>query len=647
MLRSVKTRQSNDLQVKIATKKSMHFSLRSSHRHNHRIICEIRSQNPSSMTYIRGILSTPFLITLVLLLSIESSSVVAEDDIKCLRGVQRSLDDPRSEISTWNFSNTTRGFICSFSGVTCWNAQENRLISLTLRDFGLAGSIPSDLQFCESLQNLDLSGNDLTGSIPSEICTWLPYLVSLDLSNNRFTGEIPASLGNCSFLNTVVLSGNKLSGTIPVQFSNLGRLSRFSVADNDLSGSIPSSLSKFDSSNFDGNNGLCGKPLSKCGGLSKKNLTIIIAAGVLGAVGSLLLGFGLWWWCYRSNRKGRSGIDRDGDDSSSWADKVRPYKLAQVSLFQKPLVKVRLVDLMIATNSFSREYVMISTQTGTTYRADLSDGSTLAIKRLNTCKLHERQFRVEMNKLGQLRHPNLTPLLGYCIAEDEKLLVYKYMSNGTLSSVLHKNGNLLDWPTRFRIAVSAARGLAWLHHGCRPAILLQNVSSDAIFLDEDYNARIVDFGLARLLTSSDQSNEISLANGDLGEYSSTMAASAKDDTYGFGVVLMELATGQRPFKPTTAEEGFKGNLVNWVNQLSISGRIEEAIDKNLYGTGHDDEIIRVLRIAGNCVASQPRSRWSMYRVSKALNNIAQEPGISQHYDEFPLLFDINDKDDSV
>ncbi|KAI3813182.1 hypothetical protein L1987_17900 [Smallanthus sonchifolius] len=435
------------------------------------------------MTYFRAILSTPFLITLVLLLCIESSSVVAEDDIKCLRGVQRSLHDPRSEISTWNFSNSTRGFICSFSGVTCWNAQENRLISLTLRDSGLAGSIPSDLLFCESLQNLDLSGNDLTGSIPSEICTWLPYLVNLDLSNNGFTGEIPASLGNCSFLNTVVLSGNKLS------------------------------------------------------------------AGVLGAVGSLLLGVGLWWWCYRSNRKGRSGIDRDDDGSSSWADKVRPYKLAQVSLFRKPLVKVRLVDLMIATNSFSREYVIVSTQTGTTYRADLSDGSALAIKRLNTY-----------------------------------------------------------WPTRFRIAVSSARGLAWLHHGCCPAILLQNVSSDAIFLDEDYNARIVDFGLARLLTSSsDQSNEISFANGDLGDYSSTMVASAKGDTYGFGVVLMELATGQRPLKPTTAEEGFKGN----------------------------------------CVASQPRSRWSMYQVSEALKNIAQEPGISQHYDEFPPLFDINDKDDSV
>ncbi|KAF5763836.1 putative protein kinase RLK-Pelle-LRR-Xa family [Helianthus annuus] len=592
--------------------------------------------NPIKFTHL-----TVLFITILLLLTTDPPLTAAEDDIQCLRGVYRSISDSRSELSNWNFSNNTRGSICSFTGASCWNDQENRLISLTLRDFGLAGTISSELQFCASLQNLDLSGNNLTGSIPREICSWLPYLVNLDLSNNEFTGEIPETLGNCSFLNSIVLSGNKLSGRIPEQFSKLGRLNKFSVADNDLSGSIPSSLSHFDSSSFDGNSGLCGKPVGKCGGLSNKSLIVIVAAGVFGAVGSLLLGFGLWWWCVRANRMKRNGVDRD-DDSSSWADKLRPYKLVQVSLFQKPLVKVKLVDLMIATNNFSRANVIVSTKTGTTYRADLSDGSTLAIKRLNSCKIHERQFRVEMNQLGQLRHPNLTPLLGYCIAEEEKLLVYKYMSNGTLSSVLHKNGKLLDWPTRLRIALSAARGLAWLHHGCRPAILLQDVSSDAIFLDEDYNARIVDFGLARLLTSSsDQPNEISFAKGDLGE------CSAKGDTYGFGVVLMELATGENPLKPTAAGEGYKGNLVDWVNQLSSSGRIEDAIDRNLYGTGHDDEIIQVLRIAGNCVAAQPRSRWSMYRVSEALTGMAKEPGVSQHYDEFPLLFNLNDLDETV
>nr|XP_043607243.1 inactive LRR receptor-like serine/threonine-protein kinase BIR2 [Erigeron canadensis] len=587
----------------------------------------------------------PFL-TLTLIFLALSQSVLSEDDVQCLRGIQRSFSQ-QSEIAAWNFSNTTRGFICSFFGVTCWNDQENRLISLTLRDFSLSGSIPPDIKYCKSLQNLDLSGNNLSGSIPSDICSWLPFLVTIDLSNNQFSGGIPDSLGNCTYMNTVLLSGNKLTGSIPSRLSNLGRLSKFSVADNQLSGSIPSTLSQFDSENFEGNDGLCGKPLSTCGGLSKKNVTIIVAAGVFGAVVAVLLGLGLWWWYARKgSRKRKSGVDRDQEDrdSSSWADRLRSYKLVQVSLFQKPLVKVKLVDLMIATNNFSRENVIVSSKTGTTYRAVLSDGSALAIKRLNTCKLNERMFRVEMSRLGQLRHPNLTPLLGFCMAEDEKLLVYKYMSNGTLSSVLHKNGSLLDWPTRLRIAISAARGLAWLHHGCRPAILLQDVSSDAIFLDEDYNARIVDFGLARLLTySPEESNGGTYVSGDLSEYSNAMLPSAKGDTYGFGVMLMELATGQQPLVVAAAEEGFKGNLVDWVKQLSSSGRIEDAIDKNICGTGHDDEIVQVLRIAGNCVAPQPSVRWSMYRVSEALSSMSPELGLSQHFDEFPLLFNLHDE----
>ncbi|KAJ6751650.1 hypothetical protein OIU85_002112 [Salix viminalis] len=228
-----------------------------------------------------------------------------------------------------------------------------------------------------------------------------------------------------------------------------------------------------------GTRGLCGKPLSKCGGLSKKNLAIIIAAGVFGAASSLLLGFGLWWW-YRSKHSGRrkGGFVAGRGDDTSWAQRLRPYKFVQVSLFQKPLVKVKLGDLMAATNSFSPENIIISTRSGNTYKAVLPDGSALAIKRLSTCKLGEKQFRLEMNRLGQVRHPNLAPLLGFCVAGEEKLLVYKHMSKGTLFSLLHESGNALDWPTRFRIGFGVARGLAWLHHGCHPPLLHQNICSD-------------------------------------------------------------------------------------------------------------------------------------------------------------------------
>ncbi|KAF5479518.1 hypothetical protein F2P56_000330 [Juglans regia] len=582
-------------------------------------------------------------IALFLACCASKAQVVELDDFKCLEGLRNSLDDPLGKLSSWSFNNRSAGFICKFVGVTCWNDQENRILGLQLRDMKLSGTVPESLKYCGNMQTLDLSNNDLNGTIPKETCTWLPFLVTLDLSNNGLSGPIPPELANCTFLNSLMMSDNKLSGTIPYGLSSLPRLKKFSVANNDLTGRVPSYFDTLDEADFTGNEGLCGEPLGKCGGLNKKNLAIIIAAGVFGAAGSLLLGFGVWWWFHlrlSKRTRRRYGFGRDDD----WAKRLRAHKLVQVSLFQKPLVKVKLADLMAATNNFSPENISITTRTGTTYKAVLPDGSALAIKRLSTCKLGEKQFRLEMNRLGQFKHPNLAPLLGFCVVEEEKLLVYKHMSNGSLYSLLHGSGDALDWPSRFRIGLGAARGLAWLHHGCHPPILHLNICSNVILIDEDFDARIMDFGLARLMTTA-HSIESSFANGDLGElgyvapeYPSTLVASLKGDAYGFGVVLLELVTGQKPLDVRTAEEGFKGNLVDWVNQLSTSGQTKNAIDMALCGKGHDEEILQFLKIACNCVVSRPKDRWSMYQVYQSLKSMSGDHGFSEQDDEFPLIF---------
>eukprot|EP00262_Sarcandra_glabra_P015285 TRINITY_DN4674_c0_g1_i3.p1 TRINITY_DN4674_c0_g1~~TRINITY_DN4674_c0_g1_i3.p1 ORF type:complete len:262 (-),score=18.51 TRINITY_DN4674_c0_g1_i3:259-1044(-) len=221
----------------------------------------------------------------------------AEDDVRCLQGVKSSFNDSQNKLSSWNFSNTTIGFICKFAGVSCWNERENRVVDLSLIGMNLQGTVPSALQNCESLTTLDLSDNALSGPIPPQICTWLPFLVTLDLSKNDFAGPIPPELVDCKFPNILRLNNNHLSGTIPNQLSRLAHLNIFSVATNDLSGSIALFLSDFDSSSFEGNSGLCGHPSgSNCGGLKKVYLIIIIAAGVFGAADSLVLGFGFWWW---------------------------------------------------------------------------------------------------------------------------------------------------------------------------------------------------------------------------------------------------------------------------------------------------------------------------------------------------------------
>ncbi|XP_050237464.1 probable inactive receptor kinase At1g27190 [Mercurialis annua] len=592
--------------------------------------------------------SSPFLI--IMFLCLFTLTVSIEDDLTCLEGLKKSFADPLNRLASWDLTNNSVASVCKLNGVSCWNEKENRIISLQLPLSKLSGQLPDSLKYCRSLQTLDLSNNDFSGSIPPEICSWLPYVVTLDLSSNRFSGPIPPEIVNCKFLNNLILSGNKLSGSIPYGFGTLDRLKRFSVADNDLSGSVPADLAAFPADDFDGNGGLCGRPVGKCGGLSSKSLGIIIVAGVIGAAGSLILGFVIWWWLFVRVSKKKKDDGNGGKDDSSWVDLLRSHKLVQVSLFQKPINKIKLADLLLATNNFDVENIVISSRTGVSYKADLPDGSALAIKRLSACKLSEKQFRSEMNRLGQLRHSNLVPLLGFCVVEEERLLVYKHMPNGSLHSQLHGFGfgvspsNVLDWPTRVRIGVGAARGLAWLHHGCQPPYMHQYISSNVIFLDDDFDARFTDFGLARLVGCRD-SNDSSFVNGDLGEfgyvapeYSSTMVASLKGDVYSFGVVLLELVTGQKALDVNSGEEGFKGNLVDWVNHLVSSGRSKDAIDKAVCGKGHDDEIMQFLKVAWSCVVTRPKDRPSMYQVYESLKSMAEKHGFSEQYDEFPMIF---------
>lgn len=250
-----------------------------------------------------------------------------------------------------------------------------------------------------------------------------------------------------------------------------------------------------------------------------------------------------------------------------------------------------------------------------------------------------------MNRLWELRHPNLAPLLGFCAVEEERFLVYKYMSNGTLRSLLEEEEDVeLDWSTRFRIGLGAARGLAWLHHGCRQQILHQNICSSVILVDEDFDARIVDSGLARLMVRSDN-NDGSFMTGGLGEfgyvapeYSTTMVASLKGDVYALGVVLLELATG---VKALGGVEGFKGSLVDWVKQLESSGRMADALDEGIRGKGHDEEILKFVEVACHCVATNPKERWTMFQAYRSLKAMAEKQGYSftEQDDDFPLIFD--------
>ncbi|CAL9193641.1 probable inactive receptor kinase At1g27190 [Musa acuminata AAA Group] len=594
----------------------------------------------------RTILWRSLLVLHVVAAAAAAAAAAAEDDVRCLRGVKATLD--RDGRLTWNLSNGTVGFVCSFVGVSCWNPQENRVLGLNLRDMSLSGSIASDLQYCAAANVLDLSSNAISGAIPPDLCSWLPYLVTLDLSNNQLTGAIPPGLSGCRFLNTLVLAGNRLEGAIPPSLAQLDRLTRLDLSDNRLSGPIPAPIGdKFASSSFDHNDGLCGHPVSRCGRSLTRTIAIVVAAGVFGAATSLALAW-MIWRCWSPSGK-RASPERGREDGRWWAERLRMAhnRLVPVSLFQKPIVKVKLADLMTATADFHPSNLIVagSPRTGTSYKAVLPDGSALTVKRLHSCPLPEKHFRAEMGRIGQLRHPNLVPLLGFCLVEDERLLVYKHMPNGALSSALES----LDWPARVRIGIGAARGLSWLHHGFQIPFLHQNLSLKAILLDEDYEARITDFGLTGLMRTStgDGADTSPFLNGDFGEFGYTAPECAsnadpttKEDVYAFGIILLELVTGQKATEITSdaAGEGFKGSLVDWVNRLSITGRIHEAFDLSLRGKGNDDEIMQVLKIASGCVVASPKERPSMYKVFQTLKKIGDGYDLSEHLDEFPLVY---------
>lgn len=322
-------------------------------------------------------------------------------------------------------------------------------------------------------------------------------------------------------------------------------------------------------------------------------------------------------------------------------------------MFEKSVSKMRLSDLMKATNNFSKNNIIGSGRTGTMYKAILEDGTSLMVKRLQDTQHSEKEFVAEMATLGNVKHRNLVSLLGFCIAKKERLLVYKHMPNGNLHDKLHfqnEGGKTMDWPLRLKIGIGAAKGFAWLHHNCNPRIIHRNISSKCILLDVDFEPKISDFGLARLMNPIDThlSTFVNGEFGDLGyvapEYTRTLVATPKGDVFSFGVVLLELVTGERPTFVSTAPESFKGNLVEWISHLSSSSKLHDAIDKSLVGKGADGELFQFLKVACSCVLPAPKERPTMFEVYQLLRAIGERYNFTTDDDLSMMPTEIGDGD---
>ncbi|XP_026395199.1 receptor-like serine/threonine-protein kinase At1g78530 [Papaver somniferum] len=298
-------------------------------------------------------------------------------------------------------------------------------------------------------------------------------------------------------------------------------------------------------------------------------------------------------------------------------------------MFRSPTMQYFTSDVFLKkTMRLTNKDIIGSGGYGTVYRLTIDESISFAVKRLNRGSAdRDRGFERELQAMGDIKHRNIVTLHGYYTAPQYNLLIYDLMPNGSLDTVLHGKANdkkLLDWPSRYKIALGAARGISYLHHDCIPHIIHRDIKCSNILLDQNMEARVSDFGLATLM-EPDKTHVSTFVAGTFGylapEYFDTGRATVKGDVYSFGVVLLELLTGKRPMDEAFIEEGTK--LVTWVKAVVDLEKEEHAIDTSL-GCCPADEIRNVFSVALMCLESEPSRRPTMVEVLKMLEQIQSD-----------------------
>ncbi|KAJ8537925.1 hypothetical protein K7X08_014465 [Anisodus acutangulus] len=548
----------------------------------------------------------------------------------------------------------------------------NSLRSLNLSRNSLVGTIPKTVGQLKSLGVLDLSENKLNGSIPVEL-GGAYYLRELKLEKNTLTGEIPTSIGNCSTLlslslshngltgpvpvtlakltnlQNVDLSFNKLTGILPKKLVNLGHLESFNISHNQLKGELPSGgfFNTISPYSVSANPSLCGaaanrscptvlpKPIvlnpnstdSIPGtippilGHEKKILSIsaliAISAAAIIVVGVIAITV--------LNLRVRSATSRSaapltftgGDDfSPSHSSDANSGKLVMFS-----------GQLDFSTRShalLNKDCELGRGGFGAVYRTVLGDGMPVAIKKLTVSGLVKSQgdFEKEVKELGKIHHPNVVALQGYYWTPSLQLLIYEFIAGGNLYEHIHEGSskNLLSWNERFNVVLGTAKGLANLH---QMNIIHYNLKSSNILIDSSGDPKVADYGLARLLPMLDRyvlSSKIQSALGYMApEFAcKTVKITEKCDVYGFGVLVLEIVTGQ---KPVEYMEDDVMVLCDMVRGALEEGKVEECVDRRLHGKFPAEEAIPVMKLGLICTSQVPSNRPDMAEVVNILEMI--------------------------
>ncbi|KAM2050354.1 hypothetical protein COP2_032670 [Malus domestica] len=555
-----------------------------------------------------------------------------------------------------------------FSGTIPDNiGQLRELQYLDLSYNSLNSSIPSELGLCTDLTHLSLSSNKLNGELPLSLSN-LNNLVELGLDNNLFTGQIlPSLVSNWTKMVFLQLQSNELSGEIP---QNLGKLSQLELLDlsynnlkgviprilglrlkvlnishNHLSGQIPSFVDmlllrdfNFSYNNltgpipevfvwapenaFVGNSGLCG--YVKCvdsvppwhnRNFKKNNKRVLI--GILVPVCGLLMVTTVIGLMFRK----KSSLVLNKVNTSENFESLE-------SMILQEEVKFTFAEVVKAVDDFHDKYCIGTGGFGRVYKAELQSGQVVAVKRLNMSDSNDipainlHSFQNEIRTLTSIRHRNIIRLYGFCSRRGGCIfLLYEYLERGSLGKALYgvEGVNELGWATRVKIVQGLAHALSYLHHDCSPPIVHRDITVNNVLLESDFEVRLSDFGIARLL-STDSSNWTDIA-GSFGyiapELAYTMRVTDKCDVYSFGVVALEVMMGRHPgdMLESQLQESSKSRRDN------VELLLKDLLDQRLEPPTNESAkaVVLVVTMALACIRTRPASRPTMLFVAQKLS----------------------------
>ncbi|KAF8094747.1 hypothetical protein N665_0354s0036 [Sinapis alba] len=598
-------------------------------------------------------------------------------------------NDPTKVMNHWSESDQTP---CHWSGIVCTNG---RVTSLTLSQKSLSGYIPSELGLLESLNRLDLahnnfsrpvpvrlfeptnlryidlSHNSLSGPIPDQI-RHLKSLNHLDLSSNRLNGSLPESLTELgSLAGTLNLSCNRFTGEIPPSYGRLPAHVSLDLSHNNLTGKVPQvgSLLNQGPIAFAGNSHLCGFPLqTPCQELEIPNLVAVkqegtqelqkpnpsviskeagkekhttgsVPVSLISGVSIVIGAVSISVWLIR--RKQSSAVYKTETVVSEFDEEGQDGKFVA---FDEGF-ELDLEDLLRAS-----AYVMGKSRSGIVYRvvaaepSSSSSSAVVAVRRLSdgNATWRFKEFVNEVENIGKVSHPNIVRLRAYYYAEDEKLLITDYISNGSLYSALHGGPSNtrapLSWAERLHIAQGTARGLMYIHEYSSRKYVHGNLKSSKILLDDELLPHISGFGLTRLVHGYPKPPDHSLTT-NMQSFATRLSApqasylapearassgykpSQKCDVYSFGVILLELLTG---LLPDGSSENEGEELVSVVRKWhKEGGSLAEIIDSKLlrHELAADKQAIAAIHVALNCTDMNPEMRPRMRSVSDSLGRI--------------------------